>query len=79
MMVLIGLLIKKNNNVEFFDPMGNLCPPVEIMKYAGVGSVKYNYEQFQSYDTFVCGHLCLKFLNNSLYKDKQKPYTISLR
>lgn len=69
---------KNKNNVHFFDPMGNLCPPAEIMKYSGVGSVKYNHEKFQSYNTFTCGHLCLKFLNNSLYKDLQSPYTISL-
>lgn len=56
---------KRNNNVVYFDSFGNLRPPIELMNYLGVGSVKYNHETYQSYDTFNCGHLCLEFLYNN--------------
>lgn len=58
---------KKNNKVVYFDSFGNLQPPTDLMKYLGVGSiVMYNHEQYQDYDTVVCGHLCLKFLSGLL-------------
>lgn len=57
---------KRNNEVLYFDSFGDLQPPQELMKYLNVGSVKYNYQKYQNYDTVVCGHLCLKFLNNQL-------------
>lgn len=70
--------IKKNNNAEYFDSFGNLKPPLELVKYLGVRSVKYNYKRYQDYNTFNCGHLCLKFLNKTLYKDRKTPFSISL-
>ena len=27
-----------------------------------VDEVKYNHERYQDFDTYNCGHLCLKFL-----------------
>lgn len=58
---------KKNNQVIYFDSFGNLQPPLDLMKYLGVGSiVNYNHKQYQDYDTVICGHLCLKFLNGEL-------------
>lgn len=59
---------KRNNEVMYFDSFGNLQPPLELVNYLGVGSVKYNYERYQNYNTVECGHLCLKFLKNQLYK-----------
>lgn len=53
---------KKNENVQYFDSFGNLKPPMEIILYLG-GNIKYNYKAFQSYDTIICGHLCIHFLN----------------
>lgn len=57
---------KKNNDVIYFDSFGNLRPPPELMKYLGVGRVKYNHKQYQNFDTTNCGHLCLKFLSEQL-------------
>lgn len=52
----------KNNAVkEYFDSFGNLQPPLEVMKYLG-RNINYNYNQHQNFNTFNCGHLCLKFL-----------------
>ena len=57
---------KIDDEVIYFDSFGNLRPPSDLMNYLGVGSIKYNHEIYQNYDTFVCGHLCLKFLCNQL-------------
>lgn len=58
---------KKNyKDVVYFDSFGNLKPPVELIKYLGVEIIKYNYKNYQKFDTFVCGHLCLKFLSGDL-------------
>lgn len=59
--------IKKGRNVLYFDSFGNLRPPKEVMQYLG-GTINYNYKSYQNYNTYVCGHLCLKFLCNQLDK-----------
>lgn len=53
---------KNGNNVVYFDSFGNLKPPKDLMNYLKADYVKYNYQQYQNFDTFICGHLCLKFL-----------------
>lgn len=57
---------KKGNDVIYFDSFGDLQPPLDLMIYLGVDSVKYNYERYQDFDTFYCGHLCLKFLSEAI-------------
>lgn len=52
---------KRGNYVLYFDSFGNLRPPVDLMEYFGVDEVHYNYKNYQNYDTFNCGHLCLEF------------------
>ena len=52
---------KNNKQIEYYDSFGNLQPPLELVEYLG-GNIKYNYNQHQNYDSFNCGHLCLKFL-----------------
>lgn len=60
--------VKKNEEVIYFDSYGNLKPPVELIKYflsdSKFNKIRYNYESFQNYDTYVCGQLCLSFLYN---------------
>lgn len=63
--------IKRGKNAIYFDSFGNLQPPKEIVKYLSSsrgddGSIKYNHQQFQTYDSENCGHLCLLFLYNKL-------------
>lgn len=53
---------KCNNFIEYFDSFGNLKPPGEFVKYVG-HDIKYNYKKFQDYNSYRCGHLCLKFLH----------------
>lgn len=62
---------KKNDSVFYFDSFGNLKPPKQLLSYfESSGSnrkpikrdIKYNYDSVQSFNTVVCGHLCLQFL-----------------
>ena len=57
---------KRGDNVMYFDSFGDLQPPQDLMMYLGVAYVKYNYERFQKFNTYNCGHLCLKFLCENL-------------
>lgn len=58
---------KSNNQIEYFDSYGNLRPPREIVNYLGK-NIKYNYNRFQKDNSVNCGHLCLRFLYNNVYK-----------
>lgn len=54
---------KNNDDSEYFDSYGNLQPPLEILRYLGT-NITYNYKRIQKFNSFNCGHLCLKFLLN---------------
>lgn len=58
---------KRRDKVLYYDPFGDLRPPVEVVNYFRGSDIFYNYEQEQDYNTYICGHLCLKFL----YKKKE--------
>lgn len=53
---------KSKKDVLYFDSFGDLRPPIELVKYFKNCKIVYNYNRVQSYNTVVCGHLCLKFL-----------------
>lgn len=57
-------LAKIGKSAWYFDSFGNLLPPLEVKAYLG-GNVELllNYNQYQSADTVICGHLCLEFLH----------------
>ncbi len=58
--------IKNGKRVLYFDSFGDLQPPAELVKYFGRDvKIKYNYDKQQNFNTFICGHLCLKFLINN--------------
>lgn len=56
--------IKKNKNHAFyFDSYGDLPPPPEIVKYLGRRVfIKFNANNYQTFNTEICGQLCLAFL-----------------
>jgi len=54
--------IKRSSDVLYFDPFGDLTPTLELQKYLRGSKIRYNSEKFQNYNSFNCGHLCLKFL-----------------
>lgn len=57
---------KTDDNVQYFHSFGDLSPPIEIVLYSRRGNPKvnivYNDDRYQNFDSFLCGHLCLKFL-----------------
>ena len=54
---------KRGSRVQYFDSFGNLRPPKEVINYFRGSKIYYNYEKHQKYNTFSCGHLCLKFIH----------------
>lgn len=55
--------IKESENVFYFDSFGKLPPPLELVQYLGSEcKLFYNYKQYQTFNTIICGHLCLHFL-----------------
>lgn len=57
---------KQGQKVVYFDSFGDLRPPIELMIYLNVDKVNYNPEKYQTFNSFNCGHLCLKFLSGQL-------------
>lgn len=49
---------------EYFDSFGDLKPPKELVKYFSHRNIYYNYDRYQKYSSVICGHLCLKYLQN---------------
>ena len=58
---------KNHNNIQYYDSFGNLKPPAEVVKYLG-NKLWYNYNKHQQFNTYNCGHLCLKFLSSLCIK-----------
>ena len=60
---------KKGRYVSYFDSYGDLPPPPELVTYLrgrnSVDKIEYNVERYQK-GGYNCGHLCLKFLSNTL-------------
>lgn len=55
--------VKQRQEVYYFDSFGKLPPPLELIRYLGSEcNIYYNTEQYQTYNTINCGHLCLRFL-----------------
>ena len=58
----------KNNNF-YFDSLGNLAPPKELIQYLNCENVQYNTITYQSPSQTSCGYWCLLWLkyitNNS--------------
>ena len=52
---------KRGNEVIYFVSFGDLQPLFDLMYYFNVPEIKYNYKRFQDFDTYWCGHLCIKF------------------
>lgn len=53
---------KRGNRVLYYDSFGDLEPPRELRRYFAGSSITYNFEPEQTFDTAICGHLCLTFL-----------------
>lgn len=56
---------KKDGNVTYFDPFGNLRPPTAFLEYMRGNKITYNRDRLQSWNTPFCGHWCLLFLSKN--------------
>jgi hypothetical protein len=58
--------VKRGINVTYFDSIGRLKPPLEVIKYfrsdGSKNNITYNFERYQDLNSYNCGHLCLQFL-----------------
>lgn len=58
--------VKRNSIIFYFDSVGHLRPPLEVIKYFRsnnkTNTIMYNSERYQSPSSYICGHLCLQFL-----------------
>lgn len=65
--------VKRNEEVIYFDSYGNLKPPLELINYflsdSIFNKIRYNYESYQDYNSYVCGQLCLIFLYNVYHSE----------
>lgn len=56
---------KINDVAWYFDSFGRLLPPLELKTYLGnTVHILYNYNRYQKFQSYICGHLCLEFLHN---------------
>lgn len=64
--------VKNGHYVYYFDSFGKLAPPLELVMYLGSDcKIYFNSKQYQTYNSVICGHLCLKFLYE-FYKNGEK-------
>lgn len=56
--------IKIDEYCEYFDSFGDLKPPLELVEYLKQCKICYNYNNYQSFNTVNCGHLCLEYLES---------------
>ena len=56
------VLYKIKDKVEYFDSFGDLPLPIELQNYFKGNKIKSNYSNYQDFNSFNCGHLCLNFL-----------------
>lgn len=58
--------VKHNSRIFYFDSIGHLRPPLELIRYFRSDNkrniILYNTERYQTPSSYVCGHMCLKFL-----------------
>ena len=50
------------NIVCYYNSFGDLPPPTEFVKYLRNCEIYYNVERHQSFNSVICGQLCLCFL-----------------
>ena len=66
----------KTNEVIYFDSFGIEHIPKEINKFIGNKIIKANIFRIQAYDSIMCGHFCIEFINYMLEGNTLLDYTI---
>lgn len=55
---------KRGDKIYYFDSFGDLKPPLELVNYFKNYNIYFNYDNYQKFNTYNCGHLCIEFLLN---------------
>lgn len=63
---------KNGNSAAYFDSFGNLRPPTELVRYLENCNLLYNRRSYQTFDTSICGQLCLRFLSGIDWRSEIK-------
>ena len=76
------LLFYENDEIQFFDSFGN-SPDFYVMERfileQNPGTVSFNQEQFQSFDSDACGHYCVLVGYMRSAGEKMEAVTSNLR
>lgn len=62
---------KLDKKVFYYDSFGSLKPPPELIRYFTSCEIYYNYKREQSFDSVICGHLCLRFLCSNVLSHRK--------
>ena len=52
-----------NNGVTYFNSLGVRHIPKEIKTFIGNKNIKTNIFRIQAYDSIMCGHFCIGFID----------------
>ena len=58
-----------DKNLTYFDSFGVEYIPKKIRKFVGKKNITTNIYRIQAYDSIMCGHFCIRFIDFML-KDK---------
>ena len=64
-----------NNNVTYFDSFGVEHIPKEIKAFINNKNIKTNIFRLQAYDSVMCGHFCIGFIDFMLVGKTLTEYT----
>lgn len=55
---------KRGDKIYYFDSFGDLKPPTDFIQHFKNYKIYFNYDAYQKFNTYNCGHLCMEFLLN---------------
>ena len=62
-------------NLTYFDSFGAEYIPKEIRKFVGKKNITTNIYRIQAYDSIMCGHFCIRFIDFMLKGKSLLEYT----
>ena len=65
----------QNNNVIYFDSFGVEHIPKDIKAFINNKSIKTNIFRIQAYESIMCGHFCIGFIDFMLAGKTLTEYT----
>ena len=75
LVVHIGLLYLKENEIIYFDSFGVKHIPAEIKKFSGNKNIKVNIFRVQANNSVMCGYFCIGFIDFMLAGKKLTDFT----